>query len=117
MGNTKGCREDGFCVKRHSDWGEQIGPDGGLEMHPKCAWGILGLLNGTYRYPSRTPSWNAGIRAAGIEKYFPQNWIKLISAYLSGGVGAVTVAGAHEVSWKRRLSPKCLWGVRSQDDI
>ena len=32
-----------------------IGPVGGLEMHPRCAWGLLGLLNETYRPPYRHP--------------------------------------------------------------
>ena len=87
-------------------------------MHPKCAWGLLRLLNETYRLPYRhSGGLDAALRAmypSEIEN--PENWAKLIAAYAEGGLGAAMAAAAHFVDWGRHLSSDCE-GARNRSEV
>ena len=95
-----------------------IGPQEGLQMHPKCAWGLLRLLNETYRLPYRhSGGLDAALRAmypSEIEN--PENWAKLMAAYAEGGQGAAMAAAAHFVDWGRHLSSDCA-GARNRSEV
>jgi len=114
--NTNGCTRH-LCFNATKHTHKPIGPASGLEMHPKCAWGLLHLLNGTYRAPYRHASATAALDAMyPSEKYNPLNWARLMAAYKKGGQRALMNEAATMVNWAAHLSSACK-GARSADEI
>eukprot|EP01043_Picozoa_sp_COSAG02_P073674 COSAG02_NODE_14423_length_1269_cov_1.440000_1_plen_273_part_00 len=107
-----------LCFNSTKNTNTPIGPQEGLQMHPKCAWSLLRLLNETYRLPYRhSGGLDAALRAmypSEIEN--PENWAKLVAAYAEGGQGAAMAAAARFVDWGRHLSSDCK-GARNRSEV
>eukprot|EP00929_Paragymnodinium_shiwhaense_P016385 TRINITY_DN12469_c0_g1_i19.p1 TRINITY_DN12469_c0_g1~~TRINITY_DN12469_c0_g1_i19.p1 ORF type:complete len:255 (-),score=11.78 TRINITY_DN12469_c0_g1_i19:786-1550(-) len=79
--NVPGCTE-AMCVRlmaapeaTDADI-KRIGPAGGLEMHPICAWGMTMELNSIYKGQWRTAAFSGPMDIIGKEKWSLENWGK-----------------------------------------
>jgi len=108
--NIPECTES-ICVWPHEPNSEEepIGHNGGLEVHPTCAWGILRQLKEAYQYPYRVAGMSGVLSALGIQTVNPANWVRAVSALASGGMDDLAPAAAKMVDWERKLRPGCWW--------
>eukprot|EP00930_Biecheleria_cincta_P023876 TRINITY_DN17166_c0_g1_i1.p1 TRINITY_DN17166_c0_g1~~TRINITY_DN17166_c0_g1_i1.p1 ORF type:complete len:327 (-),score=42.46 TRINITY_DN17166_c0_g1_i1:338-1267(-) len=116
--NIPGCTEH-MCIWHASGRGADvitIGPEEGLPVHPRCAWGIVKELQAVYKYPYRAAGMGGVTDALGWHVANPATWAKILGGLFSeGGVGLAKGA-ARSVDWNARLSPNCDW-ARSKEKI
>merc|ERR1712014_229668 len=118
--NLVGCPSGKVCLRKSRAIGEEVASP--LPMHPRCAWGLVNELKTVYNSVSRSAhslsDYMAALHVLGVGgslKTGAQLLLKTVSGRQKSFAQLARDA-AHNVDWKRRLSPSC-WFFQDKQQL